>query len=92
MVQPDAVLELGGGAHSPWMARDKREVLAEILAQDLRLKVRCIQRDDPYMTHDLPCQPASKHHHITTASAIAYTLLPPDWTRRVSYSSDAMVT
>lgn len=39
VIQPDAVLELGGGPHSPWMARDKREVLAEILAQSLHLKV-----------------------------------------------------
>eukprot|EP00752_Nemacystus_decipiens_P012886 g11406.t2 len=38
VVQPGAVLELGGGPHSPWMAQDKREVLAEILAQALRLK------------------------------------------------------
>lgn len=40
IVQPDAVLELGGGPHSPWMAPDKRGVLAEIFAQELRLKVR----------------------------------------------------
>lgn len=40
VIQPDAVLELGGGSHSPWMARDKREVLAEILVHALRLKVR----------------------------------------------------
>lgn len=40
VVQPDAVLELGGGPHSPWIAPDKRDVLAEILAQALRLKVR----------------------------------------------------
>lgn len=40
IVQPDAILELGGGPHSPWMAQDKREILAEILAQALRLKVR----------------------------------------------------
>lgn len=42
VVHPDAVLELGGGPLSPWMAQDKREVLAEILAQALRLKVRQI--------------------------------------------------
>lgn len=39
VVCPDAVLELGGGACSPWMEREKREVLAEILVQALRLKV-----------------------------------------------------
>eukprot|EP00903_Cladosiphon_okamuranus_P017650 g16254.t1 len=38
VIHPDAVLELGGGPHSPWMAEDKREVLAEILAEALRLK------------------------------------------------------
>lgn len=41
VIRPDAVLELGGGPHSPWMAPDKREVLAEILAHALRLKVGC---------------------------------------------------
>lgn len=41
VIQPDAVLELGGGPHSPWMARDKREVLAEVLTHALRLKVGC---------------------------------------------------
>lgn len=40
VIQPDAVLELGGGVHSPWMARDKRGILAKVLAQSLRLKVR----------------------------------------------------
>lgn len=39
MIPPDAALELGGGPHSPWMAQDKRGVLADILAQALRLKV-----------------------------------------------------
>lgn len=39
VAQPDAVLELGGGQHSPWMAKDKREVLAGIIARTLRLKV-----------------------------------------------------
>ncbi|CAN0145147.1 unnamed protein product [Scytosiphon promiscuus] len=39
VIGTDAVLELGGGPHSPWMARDKREVLAEIVAQALRLKI-----------------------------------------------------
>ncbi|CAM9212025.1 unnamed protein product [Ectocarpus sp. 13 AM-2016] len=39
VAQPDAVLELGGGEHSPWMARDKREALAGIIARALRLKV-----------------------------------------------------
>lgn len=39
VVCPDAVLELAGGPCSPWMAPEKREVLAEILVQALRLKV-----------------------------------------------------
>lgn len=40
VIPPVAVLELGGGPHSPWMSQDKREVLAEILAHALRLKVK----------------------------------------------------
>eukprot|EP00904_Undaria_pinnatifida_P005397 jgi/Undpi1/1988/HiC_scaffold_12.g05375.m1 len=39
VVCPDAVLELGGGESSPWMAQEKRETLAGILVQALRLKI-----------------------------------------------------
>lgn len=42
-----AVLELGGGPHSPWMSQDKREVLAEILAHALRLKVKYVKTLEP---------------------------------------------
>lgn len=40
MVQSAAVLEVCGGLHSPWIAVDKRERLAEIVTQALRLQVR----------------------------------------------------
>ena len=39
VVPPEVVLELGGGPHSPWMAPEKRHVLADMLAQILRIKV-----------------------------------------------------
>lgn len=39
VARPEVVLELGGGIHSPWMAPEKRGLLADILAQKLRVKV-----------------------------------------------------
>lgn len=85
VVQPDAVLELGGGSHSPWMAQDKREVLSEILAQAFRLKVRR-KKDD-----------STEHVHIIcnrcelSVDQSPQNRSPADGPRRFSYSIFAMV-